>query len=328
MARIIIVTGAMTLFAAAVLFTQPTESRDARREDQLCRASNGSVDGVGAVPSTQANAQRQPRTAVEPGHRTDADYERHVSQLRRRLPDKFHVVVEEPFVVIGDEALATVRRRARDTVKFAVDRLKRDFFARDPDEIIDVWLFKDDASYRQYTRELFNDRPTTPFGYYSPRRRALIMNIATGGGTLVHEIVHPFMHANFPECPPWFNEGLGSLYEQCADRDGHLHGLTNWRLEGLHDAIRAGDVPTFEALTAQDEDAFYNRDRGTNYGQSRYLCYYLQERGLLVKFYHEFVKNQKDDPTGFKTLRRVLGEPDMIAFQRKWDAFVMTLTFP
>jgi len=28
---------------------------------------------------------------------------------------------------------------------------------------------------------------------------------------LVHEIVHPFMRANFPECPAWFNEGLASL---------------------------------------------------------------------------------------------------------------------
>ena len=42
------------------------------------------------------------------------------------------------------------------------------------------------------------------------------MNIATGGGTLVHEIVHPFMAANFEQCPSWFNEGLGSLYEQSA----------------------------------------------------------------------------------------------------------------
>ena len=51
---------------------------------------------------------------------------------------------------------------------------------------------------------------------------ALVMNIATGGGTLVHEIVHPFMEANFPACPSWFNEGLGSLYEQSGARDGRI----------------------------------------------------------------------------------------------------------
>ena len=31
---------------------------------------------------------------------------------------------------------------------------------------------------------------------------------------LVHEMVHPFMDADFPACPAWFNEGLASLYEQ------------------------------------------------------------------------------------------------------------------
>ena len=28
---------------------------------------------------------------------------------------------------------------------------------------------------------------------------------------------------------------------------------------------------------------FYNQDPGTNYSQARYLCYYLQQRGLLEK---------------------------------------------
>jgi len=41
------------------------------------------------------------------------------------------------------------------------------------------------------------------------------------------------MEANFPACPPWLNEGMGSLYEQCGDADGHIHGFTNWRLPGL-----------------------------------------------------------------------------------------------
>lgn len=261
---------------------------------------------------------------------TSADYAQHILELKKKLPSHgdFTIVVQPPFVVIGDESPNTVRRRAEDTVKFAVDRLKRDFFRRDPAEILDIWLFKDDASYRRNAKTIFNDEPTTPFGYYSSTNKALVMNIATGGGTLVHEIVHPFMRANFAECPPWFNEGLGSLYEQSCDRDGHIRGLTNWRLRGLQDALRGDGVPTFEALTAMDTDAFYERDRGTNYAQARYLCYYLQEKGLLVEFYHAFVAAQADDPTGYKTLQATLNETDMAAFQRKWEKYVLKLTFP
>jgi hypothetical protein len=261
---------------------------------------------------------------------TSADFDQHVRELKKKLPagGDFTIVVPPPFVVIGDEPAAIVRRRATDTVKFAVDRLKRDYFKRDPADILDIWLFKDKESYERNVKALFGSTPATPFGYYSSTNKALIMNIATGGGTLVHEIVHPFMRANFAACPAWFNEGMGSLYEQCADRDGHIRGLTNWRLKGLQEAIRDGEVPTFAELTATDDDAFYEHDRGTNYSQARYLCYYLQEQGLLVKFYRAFVEAQPDDPTGYTTLQSILGEKDMPAFQRKWEKYVLKLTFP
>jgi hypothetical protein len=256
------------------------------------------------------------------------DYEGHIAELKKKIPPGFSIVVQEPFVVIGDGGAIAVGRSATGTVKWAVDHLKADFFKDDPEEILDIWLFKDRDSYNRYTKEIFNDTPGTPYGYFSHKHKALIMNIATGGGTLVHEIVHPFMYANFPECPPWFNEGMGSLFEQSNERDGHIVGMTNWRLPGLQRAIKVGTVPSFKELTAMNSGEFYNEDRGTNYAQARYLCYFLQERGLLIDFYKEFVANQKDDPSGFRTLKKVLKEEDMDALKKKWEAFVLKLRFP
>jgi hypothetical protein len=77
-----------------------------------------------------------------------------------------------------------------------------------------------------------------------------------------------------------------------------------------------------------DEHKFYMSDDADNYAQARYLCYYLQEKGLLVKYYHEFHDNCKKDPSGFETLKRVLGEKDMEAFQKQWKNFILKLTFP
>lgn len=250
----------------------------------------------------------------------------HVALLKKRLPSKdFSVVVEPPFVVVGDGPPEAVREHAKETVGWAVNRLKKDFFTKDPPDIIDVWLFKDAASYRKHARELFGDDPDTPYGYYSPRHRALIMNIETGGGTLVHEIVHPFVAANFPECPPWLNEGLGSLFEACGDVDGHIRGFTNWRLPGLQKSIKTRSVPAFKTLLAMDAKTFYGERTGTNYAQARYLCYYLQEKDLLIKFYREFTANSAADPTGYKSLQKVLGEADMEAFQKRWEKFVLDL---
>lgn len=257
---------------------------------------------------------------------TDADYAQHVRTLKEKLAGRdFTIVIERPFVVIGDEDEATVKKRSERTVQWAVERLKKDYFSKDPDHIIDIWLFKDKESYEKHAWEFLKDRPTTPYGYYSSRHKALVMNIATGGGTLVHEIVHPFMAANFPACPSWLNEGLASLYEQCGDKDGHIHGYTNWRLTALQEAIRRDRLPSFQELCGTTTREFYDDGRGTNYAQARYLCYYLQERDLLVKFYHAFVKNADEDPTGYETLKTVLGERDMPAFQGRWEAYVLKL---
>ncbi len=153
------------------------------------------------------------------------------------------------------------------------------------------------------------------------------MNIATGGGTLVHEIVHPYIAANFPECPTWFNEGLASLYEQCGDENGQIHGYTNWRLAGLQEAIRSRELPSFKSLCSTTTDEFYEKDRGANYAQARYLCYYLQQKGLLREFYRRFHANRQQDPTGYNTLQKVLGRDDMTKFQKEWESYVLKLRF-
>jgi hypothetical protein len=259
---------------------------------------------------------------------TDAEYAQHVAALKKQLPNEFSIFVERPFIVAGDMPGDEVQAACERTVRWAVTHLKAEYFPRDPAEIIAIYLFKDDESYRRNAKLLFDDEPSTPYGYYSHAHKALIMNIATGGGTLVHEIVHPYVRANFPSCPSWLNEGLGSLYEQSGERNGRIIGLTNWRLRGLQRAINAGKVPSFKELTSTTDDEFYNKDKGTNYAHARYLCYYLQERGLLRKFYREFVARQRDDPTGYDTLVKTLGEKDMDAFQKKWEAYVLGLRFP
>lgn len=286
---------------------------------------------VCACGSAEDTEDSRPRVIDEPNNEvgfTNADYEQHVESLRKTVSQGFTIIIQKPFVVIGDESPDLVKLRAEKTIKWTVDMLMQDYFEKDPYDIIDIWLFKDEKSYYKYAKDIFGDEPTTPFGYYSETEKALVMNISTGGGTLVHEIVHPFVRANFPECPAWFNEGLASLYEQCGEKNGHIYGYTNWRLKGLQTAIKQGLAPPFKNLFSMSEYEFYTQDKGTNYGQSRYLCYYLQEKGLLVKFFHGFYANRKEDPTGYKTLRNLLGEEDMEVFKNKWEKFVMKLTFP
>ena len=283
------------------------------------------VERIPLLPKRIESAPQPDRSATH----TNADYVQHIMKLKKKIPgDKFTVILQRPFVVIGDESPNMVKTRSQDTIKWAVDLLKKSYFKKDPAEILDIWLFRDKKSYERNAAKIFQCKPHTPYGYYSHADRALVMNIATGDGTLVHEIVHPFVASNFPQCPAWFNEGLGSLYEQSGQKNGRIRGQTNWRLAGLQAAIRAKAVPAFKTLTATTTHEFYEEDPGTNYAQARYLCYYLQEHDLLEKFYHRFQANHKTDPSGYQTLKKVLGYRDMAKFKRDWEAYVMKLTFP
>ena len=255
-------------------------------------------------------------------------FQQALAEVRSRLPhDGFTALAEPPFLVMGDEDPQTVQQRAEHTVRWAVEMLRESYFDAEPAELLEIWMFKDHDSYVQHTRLLFDEEPRTPFGYYAPRHGALIMNIATGGGTLVHEIVHPFVAADFPGCPPWFNEGLGSLFEQCAEREGRIVGLTNWRLAGLKRALEEDRVPSFRTLMELDGDGFYGDDQGVHYALARYVCFYLQERGLLESYYRAFRDARADDPSGYQTFEQILGGADMSAVRSEWESFVRALRF-
>jgi hypothetical protein len=265
--------------------------------------------------------------ADAPAETGDAALAGLLADVREQAPAGFRVAAASPFVVAGDGPAPDFARRVA-IVEWAVSMLERSFFERRPSEPIEIWLFDGPQSYREHARSLFHTEPDTPYGFYSPEHRALLMDISTGGGTLVHEIVHPFVEADFPSCPPWINEGLGSLFEQSAEADGRIVGLTNWRLPGLQKAIRQGGSPPLRELFEANAQAFYGADPGTNYGQARYLLYHLQERGLLERFYREARAAAATDPTGEATLLRVLGETDLTAFQRRFETWVLTLRFP
>ena len=152
----------------------------------------------------------------------------------------------------------------------------------------------------------------------------MLMNISTGGGTLVHELVHALIKPDFPTVPSWFNEGLASLYEQSNIDGDTITGLKNWRLPALKQAIRQDQLRSFEELMADPD--FYGKEHvGLNYAQARYLMMYLQDKHLLQKFYRNFRAGAKDDPTGIETLKQLIAPKKLPEFEREWRAWVFSL---
>ena len=238
----------------------------------------------------------------------------------------FNYVVSAPFVIAGDGGRARIRRYRDGTILAAARALKAMYFKTEPDEPVLILLFEKAHSYKRYARTWFGDATTPHYGYFRRADRVMLMNVGTGTGTLVHELVHALIAPDFPDVPDWFNEGLASLYEQCRIEGDRITGLANWRLPALQRAIRSKALRPLTELMR--DESFYDRDRvALNYAQARYLLLYLQEKGLLEDYYARFRENVGDDPSGLETLKAVIGPQELEAFEVDWHRWVLRLRF-
>jgi hypothetical protein len=248
--------------------------------------------------------------------------ERRAALETRLAGQGFTVVVEPPFVVIGDEASATVKHHATGILHWSIQLLEAEYFKARPNKLIEIWLFKNENTFRKGAKKFFGDDPDTPYGYYSSEHEAMVMNIGPGAGTLVHEVVHPYIEANFPGGPSWFNEGLASLYERPTERKGHIWGLPNWRLPNLKKQIADKTLPPLGRLLGTSRDEFYDAPFDA-YAYARYLLLYLQDHGKLTEFYRTFVADEHD-LTGKAALEAVVGEK-LHTFEPRWRAWAIAL---
>ncbi len=258
----------------------------------------------------------------------EAASRRRGKQIAARLGDGCQHIVRAPFVIAGDLTIDALARWHKRTIEPAAQALWKNYFTTRPNEPIVVLLFAREESYNHYARALFGDEGISVFGYYKPRQRTLVMNIATGGGTLLHELTHALADFDFPNIPDWFNEGLASLHEQArlANDPPRIQGLVNWRLPVLRDAIRRDRLGSLKELIAADD--FRGADEGVNYAQARYFCFYMQEQGVLGDYYRTFHNHRKTDPTGAQAVAEVFGDQSWQQLEDNFRTWVAGLEDP
>ncbi len=271
-----------------------------------------------------AAAPAQPATAKYPSAELAALCGKKADDIRRQYGRKLKVVVHPPFVIAGDMSEAKLDSHAKWSVVRPARAMWTAYFDKKPDKVITTLLFAGADNYKLHARKDYPSGGAPYYGYYTPARRTMVMNINTGGGTLVHELTHALIVYDFPNPPTWFNEGLASLHEQCQVAEAGITGLPNWRLPALQGAIKAKTLrPLAELVTRRD---FYGPLQGINYAQARYFVMYMQHKGLLVKFYRYFREHAKGDDADVRAVEHIFGRK-ISDIEPAFLAWVMTLKF-
>src|SRR5687768_4096139 len=196
---------------------------------------NGRWNSVAAAGSIVHSMTRQPMILcaalalavafVAPARAEETGVEPTIEQKSRALLDQwkarfdaegFSYAVSGPFVIAGDGGDRKIARYRDKTILAAARALKAMYFKARPDRPVLILLFESGRPYARLAKKWFKDDDVPYYGFFRRSDNVMLMNVGTGTGTLVHELVHALMAPDFPDVPDWFNEGLASLYEQCG----------------------------------------------------------------------------------------------------------------
>lgn len=219
--------------------------------------------------------------------------------------------------------------------------LERTYGVAPPDRYLTIYLLPDIPSVQRVADRVhgLNVSPST-LGYtYQDDLSTVAMIRGAQGGTLLHEVFHLVVRANFGDVPQWLDEGVASLYEVSNRNGDTFRGLPNWRGEVLR-AFRR-EAPKLDQLVASPWFSFDRADAAgdarwdqeysaeavaAHLATARYFVLYLQDQGLLGKVYQAFQARDPgaDADPGLASVRLVetaTGRP-IATLQSDYDAWL------
>ena len=226
--------------------------------------------------------------------------------LREQLSRDCKIIIRSPFILGGDRSEEQLDRYYRLLVLPISHALSTSYCDRAPNEPITILVFSGNRPFQKHARRLDGRSASREYGYYQRDDHRIVLNAATGNGTLAHELTHALTQFDFPHMPVWFDEGLATVHEQCEFSNDRLRliGLSNWRVQVLIEAINGRRLDSLETFIAKP--GIGQRQKALDYAHTRYFCLYLQSRRLLGPYYRKMRRSVDQDPTGAETLRALL----------------------
>ena len=214
--------------------------------------------------------------------------------------------VAGPFVCRADFSLAGMEGLVED-----LDRLQNDLVRylgiRPAQERIELYLFRDQGSYRKYLSRYLPD---------VPYRRALYVKRGGLGMVLAyrsrqfevdvrHECTHALLHASLPMVPLWLDEGLAEYFEISPAGQA----FDNPHFSAVRWSVRLGMLPRLESLESKGD---ISEMGGTEYRNAWAWTHFMlhgppQAHDELVRFLADIQAHGLPGQLSHRLRRRVPG---------------------
>jgi hypothetical protein len=135
-------------------------------------------------------------------------------QQCRGADDWAETRVSGPFICRANFALNTVRHQLPDLTRLQNDLVQR-LGIRPPAEPIELYLFRDQRTYKQYLRQYLTDLPYRRALYLKKGGPGIVLAYVSPqlAVDLRHECTHAILHSSLPMVPLWLDEGLAEYFE-------------------------------------------------------------------------------------------------------------------
>lgn len=239
-------------------------------------------------------------------------------------------------LIIACEVPEASKQNIVNNLRLAAKSHGKNLFMKKPDYYISVVICRSSQSFVALLGQAYSRAA----GVYVHAHKTLYVNSQSGIGTVTHEFTHALQWADAlarkqDMQPQWIIEGFGTLYESPTFTKGgelksHLSWTHHWRLPGLKTSIQNGTYAGWKNL-------FYNWatiPAAHAYQITKYIFLYLQEQGLLYRFYEEYVAcyparqtARSTTEAGIKAFEKVCGKK-IAELEPEWKEWVLNLGKP
>jgi hypothetical protein len=183
-------------------------------------------------------------------------------------------------------------------------------------------------NYLRFSNKI-HARAQKQVAYYMALDNSVLAWTSSGGGTLIHEMIHALINNDFANAPFWINEGLASLYEET---DGNTP-IDNYRIIFIQEAFKNKKcfMPLLELFGASKYQSLFEEDYNLVNAYSRYFCKYVYDRfGIkkLARVYKELKQSGNPIPEKQYDLICTITGKTRNELQSDWQDYLLKASVP